>query len=500
MSRARLLKFVIFCHRWLGVTWCLLFALWFMSGIVMMYWSFPEVEVEDRLRRAPALDASHIQVSPRDAYAKLQLTAPPDQVHLAMFNGRPAYRFGTGREQSLVYADDGQPQTEISRELAAQIAAAWTGQPVGPANFEGSMTEVDQWTVGGPSRALWPLLKYSWPDGEEVYVSTVSGDVVQYTTRGSRLAAYFGAIPHWLYFTPLRKNGLLWRRFILWASGIGILISFLGIVVGIWVYSPRKRYRSPQGSSSFPYTGQKRWHAILGLIFGLITCTWVFSGLLSMEPFDSLTEGPSGAPRLAGALRGARFQLAAFESKHPREALAQVPADFHVKELEFIFFAGEPVYLATEAPQHSRVVPVRYESAAFFDPDIVATVLARASRPSEVVEARLVDKYEAYYLDRHHDLPLPVLFMRFNDPDYSMYYVDVRTARIVAAYSARSRWNRWLYHGLHSFDLPWLYRYRPAWDIFVLVLLLGGATLSVTAVTIGWQLLGNKLRRAGRFQ
>jgi hypothetical protein len=25
---------------------------------------------------------------------------------------------------------------------------------------------------------------------------------------------------------------------------------------------------------------------ILGLIFGLVTCTWVFSGLLSMEPFD----------------------------------------------------------------------------------------------------------------------------------------------------------------------------------------------------------------------
>jgi len=314
------------------------------------------------------------------------------------------------------------------------------------------------------------------------------------------LAAYFGAIPHWLYFTPLRRNGVLWRKGVLWASGVGIVVSLLGILVGIWMYSPRKRYRSSQGSSSFPYTGQKRWHAILGLMFGLVTCTWVFSGLLSMQPFDRLTEGPSGAGRLAGALRGARFQLGPFEGKSPSAALAQVPADFHVKVLEFTFFAGEPVYLATEAPQQSRVIPVRYPSAAFFDPDIVATVLARASRPSEVVEARLVEKYEAYYLDRHHDLPLPVLFIRLNDPDHSMYYVDVRTARIVAAYSARSRWNRWLYHGLHSFDLPWLYRYRPAWDIFVLVLLLGGASLSVTAVTMGWQVLSNKLRRAGRLR
>jgi hypothetical protein len=241
MSRARFLKFVIFCHRWLGVAWCLLFALWFTSGIVMMYWSFPEVEAADRLARSPALEASRIQVSPQDAYASLRLPDPSEQAQLSMFNGRPVYRFRSGRQQPVVYADDGQPRTETSRELGEQIAAAWTGQPVSAEKFEGSMTEVDQWTVGGPGRALWPLLKYSWPDGEEVYVSTVSGDVVQYTTRGSRLAAYFGAIPHWLYFTPLRRNGVLWRKVVLWASGVGIVVSLLGILVGIWMYSPRKR-------------------------------------------------------------------------------------------------------------------------------------------------------------------------------------------------------------------------------------------------------------------
>ena len=202
---------------------------------------------------------------------------------------------------------------------------------------------------------------------------------------------------------------------------------------------------------------------------------------------------------MASALRGGRFQLAAFAAKDPRDALGKDAADLRVKELDFTVFAGEPVYLAMEAPERSRVIPVHYPAAAFFDPDIVATVLARASRPSELAEARLVDKYEAYYLDRHHDLPLPALFVRVNDADRSMYYIDLRTARIVEAYSARSRWNRWLYHGLHSLDLPWLYRYRPAWDIVVLVLLIGGTTVSVTAVIMGWQLLRNKLRPAGRF-
>jgi hypothetical protein len=308
------------------------------------------------------------------------------------------------------------------------------------------------------------------------------------------MAAYFGAIPHWLYFTPLRKNALLWRELVIWASGIGFFISLLGIVAGVWVYSPRRRYRSPQGSSSVPYTGQKRWHVIVGLMFGLVTCTWVLSGFLSMGPFESLLQSPSMAPRLASGLRGGPFELAAFAAKDPRQALVQVAPELRVKELQFAVFAGEPIYLAIEAPERSRVVPVHYESASFFDPDIVATVLTMASQPFELVEARLVDKYEAYYVDRHHDLPLPALFVRLNDPDRSTYYIDLRTARIVQAYSARSRWNRWLYHGLHSFDLPWLYQKRPAWDVLMFVLLLGGATLSVTAVTIGWQLLRGKFR------
>jgi hypothetical protein len=202
--------------------------------------------------------------------------------------------------------------------------------------------------------------------------------------------------------------------------------------------------------------------------------------------------------RLASALRGGRFQFAAFAAKDPRQVLAQVGADLQVKELEFTFFAGEPLYLATETPDRSRVIPVHYESAAFFDPDVVASVLASASRPAEIVEARLVDKYEAYYVDRHHDLPLPALFVRLNDVDRSTFYIDLRSARIVQAYSSKSRWNRWLYHGLHSFDFPWLYRYRPLWDILVLALLIGGITLSLTAVMMGWQLVRSKVRQAGR--
>src|ERR1700682_4505273 len=106
MPRAKILRFAIFCHRWLGVFFCLLFATWFASGIVMMYWDYPSVSSEERLAKATILNASQIRISPQQAYARLDLSRPPDQARITMLDGRPVYRFRIGRSQSLVYAHD----------------------------------------------------------------------------------------------------------------------------------------------------------------------------------------------------------------------------------------------------------------------------------------------------------------------------------------------------------------------------------------------------------
>src|SRR4029077_16130566 len=122
--------------------------------------------------------------------------------------------------------------------------------------------------------------------------------------------------------------------------------AMLGIVIGIWMYSPRKRYRYQGVPTSIPYRGQKRWHTVFGLIFGLGAATWAFSGMLSMDPFPAQrTGGPAGGGRRGGgpgipqALRGGGVQLTAFASRHPREALAELPP-LAVKQLELTSFAG----------------------------------------------------------------------------------------------------------------------------------------------------------------
>src|ERR1700686_5557360 len=83
----------IFVHRWLGVALCLVFLLWFPSGIGMMYWDYPSVGSAERMDRSPTLDASTIHISPSRPIAALELSQPPDQLRLNTFDGRPVYRF-----------------------------------------------------------------------------------------------------------------------------------------------------------------------------------------------------------------------------------------------------------------------------------------------------------------------------------------------------------------------------------------------------------------------
>jgi hypothetical protein len=475
-------KAAIFIHRWLGVALSLVFLLWFSSGIVMMYWGFPSVTALDRLDRSPKLDAASIRLSPAEAYAKLGIPQPPGQVRLNTFDGRPVYRFRTGREERLIYADSGEEQKTASPQVIQRAASAWTGQSVDLARVQ-SVKEVDQWTVQGPLRNLRPLWKFSWPNGEEVYVSGISGEVMQYTTSTSRLWAWLGAIPHWLYFTPLRKYQIPWTRVVEWTSALGAFSAILGIAVGVWMCSPGKRYRRAGVPTSIPYSGWKRWHTIIGLVFGLTAATWAFSGFLSMDPLP----GQSNRGTASIDIRG-RFRLPEFDNKPPSAALAQMSGG-GVKELELTSFAGEPVYLATIGRQETRIIPVHGEPAEEFDKDRIIELVKQAAGATGIAEVRVMDDYDAYYLDRRHEWPLPVVLVRLRDAENTRYYLDPKTARVVGNYSSAQWVTRWLYHGLHSWDFPWLYKHRPLWDIVMITFMLGCSLLCITSLILAWRVL-----------
>jgi len=493
---------LIFIHRWLGIALCVVFLLWFPSGIGMMYWTFPDVSRDDRLERSPALDASRIKLSPAEALKALGQD-DAGQVRLNTFDGRPVYRVGGFGGQSIVYADTGEEQLEVPMDMVHRAAAAWTGQRSETATVE-EMTEVDQWTVQTRLRDLQPLYKFSFPDGQQVYISANTGEVEQYTTTGSRWGAYVGAIPHWLYFTPLRKHGAEWSKIVIWSSGIGTGAAILGIVVGAWMYSPSKKYRNAGAPTSIPYRGQKRLHTIFGLIFGLGAATWAFSGMLSMDPFPRRTNRPVGGGEqiahgvtvdpdsIRDALRG-DSSLAAFERRHPKDALTRL-AGLQVKELQLTSFMGAPGYLATLADGTTRIVPVDGEPIAGFTPERITDVVTKAAGANGLAEIKTINQYDMYYLDRRRERPLPVVLARLNDEENTRLYIDPKTSRVVSTYSSSNWMSRWLYHGLHSLDFPWLYNYRPLWDIVVITFMVGGTALCVTSLVLAWRVLGRKVR------
>jgi hypothetical protein len=456
----------------------------------MMYWQYPEVSAGDRVERAPALDASAITLTPGEAFAKLDADPPPTGVRLDTFDGRPVYEFRNGRDQIMLFADTGEePSEEVTPGLMLREASRWSGRPAAEARVE-EVKEVDQWTISAFRNAA-PLTKYSWPDGQQVYVSGNTGDVVQATTTASRTWAYLGAIPHWFYFTPLRKNGLAWTRVVIWTSGIGTGAALLGMVIAVWMFSPSKRYRYDGAPTSIPYRGQKRLHTIFGLLFGLGAVTWAFSGMLSMEPFPLSRGGGDEGPSVP-QFRG-RVRFADIAGQDPRTVLAQLPAG-RVKALEFTSFAGAPVYLASLDHGETRVIPLQGPPQEEFDRTRLIEMVHRQAGRYAPAEVRVMIEYDRYYLDRQRKAPLPVILVRYTDPQQTRLYIDPKTARVVSGYRSGDWMERWLYHGLHSLNFPWLYNYRPLWDIVVITFMAGGTALCVTSLILAWRVLGRKLK------
>lgn len=505
-------KFAIFCHRWMGVAFCLLFMWWFVSGIFMMYWSYPEISDRDRLAHAPVLDPSHIILSPTEAAQAAQLDSP-NGVTLSSFDGRPAYFFRVGRGSAIVYADNGQQQDVFPEELNLRTVTQWTDQTADSIEKVETVSEPDQWTLNGGVRRMLPLKKYTFKDGQQVYLSEDTGEIVQHTTRSTRILAHLGAIPHWLYYTPLRVNGKLWTNVVIWSSGIATIAAILGLIVGIWMWSPKKKYRHEGAPSMVPYTGQKRLHTILGLFFGVLTMTWAFSGMLSMDPFPIASGGPAGAvkgkakgkgkgqqspmQRVQLALAGGRVELEQFSAKHPREVLARLDGMFQPKELDYTTFAGEPVFHVSNGAGETRVIPVDPEKAPGLNREHVLQVVRDAAGDANIAETTWMEQYDSYYLDRLHEAPLPVWRVELRDEAHTRIYVDPATARVVGRYSeSTAAWvNRWLYHGLHSLNFPWLYNYRPAWDIVVLGLMLSCVWLCWTSIVLAYRVVKRKMAR-----
>src|SRR5690348_1065027 len=90
---ARLKRWIIALHRWLGAGLSLLALMWFATGIVVIYAPLPGFRAELQPARLPVLNCPRCSGTLRDAVTAMpgrDTTAP---VKLAMLLGRPVWRF-----------------------------------------------------------------------------------------------------------------------------------------------------------------------------------------------------------------------------------------------------------------------------------------------------------------------------------------------------------------------------------------------------------------------
>jgi hypothetical protein len=167
-----------------------------------------------------------------------------------------------------------------------------------------------------------------------------------------------------------------------------------------------------------------------------------------------------------------------------------------IRELEVVQFRGER-FLKAPSGLVSLDMPKRGPFERFGDDVMLDS--ARGAMPGIAVrDALWLTEYDAYYYDRTRALPLPVLRVRYDDPQRTWLYLDPRRGSIVRKEERLSRVNRWLYHGLHSLDFPILYSRRPLWDIVVIGLSLGGLVVSATTLVPAGRRLRRHWRRLSR--
>ncbi|MGH9148327.1 MAG: PepSY domain-containing protein [Vicinamibacterales bacterium] len=513
-------KWLILIHRYLGIALSLLFVVWFASGIVMMYaGGMPRLTPELRRDRLPALDVSGVRISPADAAERAELGSSPERVGLLSVMGRPAYRFPG---VATVFADTGELFDEVGEIEARTVASRFMNLPDNQVRYVRTLTRPDQWTLTQGRRQM-PLHKFAVSDtaGTELYVSAPLGEVTVMTTRRGRALAWIGTIPHWLYFAPLRLNQPLWYRIVVWAAGLGCVLAVMGLILGVTQF----RWSRPIRRSSIPYSGWMRWHYVTGVVFGVFTLTWVFSGLLSMEPFA--WTNARGLEVRSDLFTGGPLDLTKFPKMDPATWTNLLDGRV-IKEVELLKIQDEPYYVVRHAPAGAldekrperlhqpyyvigRAEPDRLLVAAKTleirrDPFTVDSLMARlrtAVPDAPIADSQLLTEYDSYYYSRGRQTPLPVLRVKFNDPAQTWFYIDPEMSQLLAQVPRLARVERWLYNGLHSLDFSFWYQKRPLWDMGMILLSLGGLASSGIGLYLGVKRLGRgarTVRRAGAWE
>jgi len=477
-------------HRWTGIAMCALMALWFVSGMVMLFVGYPKLTPAERLAALPPL-AAGCCIEPAQALARSHHPAAVQAITLTSIAGRAHYQL-LEHDGRTTQVDAATGALAPKPDAQAAVAAARMFKPGAPARYAGLVVE-DRWTHSRGLNPHRPLHVVELDDdaATRVYVSSATGQVMLDAPRAERYWNFAGAWLHWLYMLRQQNTDPVWTWTLIGLSAVGVLSAVTGMVNGVQRWRFKGRYKS---GARTPYREfAMRWHHVLGLGFGLVLCTWMFSGLMSMNPlgvFNAREAKPAAAAMQGGTPASVRL------AQPVVQVLALLHAQpFAPRELEWRVLGGAPFIVARDGRNDTRIVAAGGDGLAVtkqWQPARLEAV-ARRLLPYPVRSFEMVTAPDAYYYQRGdasmyggNERRLPALRVVFDDPGHTWVYLDAATGQVALSIDSTQRVGRWLFNFLHSWDLPALLSpvHGGARIAVLIALSAGGLLLSATAVVI----------------
>lgn len=470
-------------HKWLGAILSPIMVVWFLSGIGMLFFSFPRlgnkgISHRDNIEGTlPALSQLYEQIPSNEQVKTLTLTT---------LEGQPVFNLTTDKSKYLLSADTlfTTVKSGVSFSYIQDIATRWSTFQIRQID---QLDRLDPWIPYSSLKKHFPIyrIKYDDPEKSYLYLSSKTGEALQHCTRRERIEASLSTIPHMLYFWQLRQDRSLWLIVISILSGASALMCLTGIIVGVRSYriswKRRKKLQTPYQNRVF------RLHHRFGMVFGFFSMMFALSGLLSLH------ELPSWLVRQHDTnIRSAVRQQDPIDLQLFSEDYRQLFSLGEVKKISFLQHGIKPYYKVTYKDTEQTFDATKATpTPLFLTPEEVTNRLS--SFTSSALEIELLDAYDQYYVSNSGRSELPIYRVKASDKDKSWFYVSPTTG-YTRYYSTNARVKKWIYPALHSLRTKYFAEHPNTRITAMLLLTLGGLVVSVTGLIMGYRFFARKIR------
>ncbi len=518
------MRALVLIHRWLGIAFCLLFAMWFGSGVVMHFVPFPSLSEAERVAGLPVISVAVAHAGRSqliDFIEKFKPFDPGDKKLKTAPHPSPLPQ-GEGATPRLRCWNKVENANEICAPLPAGegsgVREVFDVSPALNTHHKSDMVRLRLAdSAGAPvfivTHRDGAIAAFDGRTGTQLKVdSAYALDVARYHARARGLNASRALVAavamhdQWSVPNGFDAHRPLYRVALGDVDGTDLYVSsttgevvldttrferrwnWAGSVVH-WIYPTVLRKHGAvwdgtvwwvslaallgalagaalgvlrlRGWSS-PYRGWMVWHHGLGLGCAVFVLTWIFSGWLSMDHARLFSDGKPTADERARIVGTARLTPTAITTP--------------VKEAEWFVFGGETVTRVVNAEGRllsatGSVIPPRLLDAA-----------TRALGPA-CTQATLGEN-DAYVMRAPGAAPVH----RITCGDV-WFHIDGANGRIMEKLDASRRAYRWAYQALHTLDFPLLARHQALRTALILLLCGAGFAFSVTGVVIGWRRL-----------